>query len=259
MEYLPSLLHHLRWQDFFDFFIIYYLIYRIFLLIKGTRAIQILTGFGIVIVIFLFSKNFGFYTLYVLLKELLSPLVIIIIIIFQDDIRRALAHVGKNPFFSGLSKIEDIHVIDEILKAAFTMAERRLGGIIVIERETGLKNFIEEGVKLDAKVDSDLLFSIFLPYGPIHDGAVIIQGGRMTAGGCFLPSSQATNLPKQYGSRHRAALGLSEQTDALVIAISEETSEVSLFFEGKVKKGLDQYEMSKLILELLEKNLGVER
>ena len=139
------------------------------------------------------------------------------------------------------------------------MAERRLGGIIVIERETGLKNFIEEGVKLDAKVDSDLLFSIFLPYGPIHDGAVIIQGGRMTAGGCFLPSSQATNLPKQYGSRHRAALGLSEQTDALVIAISEETSEVSLFFEGKVKKGLDQYEMSKLILELLEKNLGVER
>ncbi|HBQ20518.1 MAG: TIGR00159 family protein [Deltaproteobacteria bacterium GWA2_38_16] len=259
MEHLPPILQHIRWQDAVDFLIIFYLIYRALLLIKGTRAIQMLTGFGIVIVIFLLSKNFGFYTLYVLLKELLSPLVIIIIIIFQDDIRRALAHVGKNPFFSGLSKIEDIHVIDEILKAAFTMAERRLGGIIVIERETGLKNFIEEGVKLDAKVDSDLLFSIFLPYGPIHDGAVIIQGGRMTAGGCFLPSSQATNLPKQYGSRHRAALGLSEQTDALVIAISEETSEVSLFFEGKVKKGLDQYEMSKLILELLEKNLGVER
>src|SRR3989338_329540 len=259
MEHLPPILQHIRWQDAVDFLIIFYLIYRALLLIKGTRAIQMLTGFGIVIVIFLLSKNFGFYTLYVLLKELLSPLVIIIIIIFQDDIRRALAHVGKNPFFSGLSKIEDIHVIYEILKAAFTMAERRLGGIIVIERETGLKNFIEEGVKLDAKVDSDLLFSIFLPYGPIHDGAVIIQGGRMTAGGCFLPSSQATNLPKQYGSRHRAALGLSEQTDALVIAISEETSEVSLFFEGKVKKGLDQYEMSKLILELLEKNLGVER
>ncbi|MBI3019568.1 MAG: TIGR00159 family protein [Deltaproteobacteria bacterium] len=254
MEYLPSLFQHLRWQDFFDFVIIYYLIYRIFLLIKGTRAIQILTGFGIVIVVFLLSKNLGFYTLYVLLKELLSPLVLIVIIIFQDDIRRALAHVGKNPFFSVQGKIPDVQIIDTVLKAAYSMAEKRIGAIIALERETGLRNFIEEGIKLDANVDSDLLVSIFLPYGPIHDGAVIIQEGRITAAGCFLPQTQTPNLPKQYGSRHRAALGLSEQTDALVIVVSEETSEVSLIVEGKVRKGMDQKTMLYAILGLLEKN-----
>ncbi len=253
MDILPPVFHHIRWQDVVDFIVIYYLIYRSLLLIKGTRALQILTGFGIVIIIFLLSKNFGFYTLYILLKELLSPLVIIVIILFQDDIRRALAHVGKNPFFSGVRKISDIHVIDEVINAAYAMAERRIGAILAIERETGLNNYIEEGIRLDAKVETDLLVSIFLPYGPIHDGAVIIQGGRITAAGCFLPPTQSTNLPKQYGSRYRAALGLSEVTDALVLVISEETSEVSLVVEGKVMKCKTPEDMYNKILEHLEK------
>lgn len=253
MEYLPPLIQSIRWQDIIDFIIIFYIIYRLLLLIKGTRAIQMLTGFGIVILTFLLAKNFGFYTLYIMLRELLSPLVIVLIVIFQDDIRRALAHFGKNPFFSGISKIEDIHVIDEILKAAFSMAKKRMGAIIVIERETGLRNFIEEGVYLDAKVDSGLLVSLFLPYGPLHDGAVIIQGGRLRAAGCFLPVSQSRSIPKQYGARHRAALGLSEQTDAIIVVVSEETADVTLFIEGRVKKGMDQKALSSLILSLLEK------
>lgn len=249
----PPIFQFIRWQEVVDFLIVYYLIYRTLLLIKGTRAIQILTGFGIVIIVFLLSRNIGLYTLHTLLGELLSPLVIIVIILFQDDIRRALAHVGKNPFFSPLKKYEDIQTIDEILKAAYVMSERKMGALIVIEREMGLKHLIEEGIKLDANVDSDLLVSIFLPYGPIHDGAVIIQGGRIIGAGCFLPSTQATNLPKQYGSRYRAALGLSEQSDALVIIVSEETSDVSLVVDGKVKKGNSQEEMSRMIMEHLEK------
>lgn len=256
IDFFTHLIQYIRWQDLFDFLIIYYLIYRILLVIKGTRAIQILTGFGIVIAMFLTAKHLGFYTLYILLKEVLSPLVIILIIIFQDDIRRALAHFGRNPFFSGMRKIEDIHVIDEVLKAAYLMTQKRVGAIIAIERETGLRNFIEEGVRLDAKVDHDLLISIFLPYGPLHDGAAIVQGGRITAAGCFLPVSQSANIPKQYGSRHRAALGLSEQTDALVIVVSEETSEVSLVTEGKVFKGADQGELRDLILKFLERRPG---
>lgn len=255
MDISLPILQFIRWQDVIDFLVIYYLIYRTLLLIRGTRAIQILTGFGIVIIVFLLSKNVGFYTLHTLLRELLSPLVIIVIILFQDDIRRALAHVGKNPFFSGLKKIEDIHMIDELLKASYSMSERRIGALIVIERETGLKNLIEEGVKLDATVDSDLLISIFLPYGPIHDGAVIIQGGRITFAGCFLPATLSLNLPKQYGSRYRAALGLSEQTDALVVVVSEETGDVSLVVDGKVRKADSQEEMSQLILEFLEKRI----
>lgn len=255
--YFSSLIQYIRWQDVFDFLIIYYLIYRILLVIKGTRAIQILTGFGIVIAMFLLAKHLGFYTLYILLKEVLSPLVIILIIIFQDDIRRALAHFGRNPFFSGMRKMEDIHVIDEVLRAAFLMTQKRVGAIIAIERETGLRNFIEEGVSLDAKVDHDLLITIFLPYGPLHDGAAIIQGGRITAAGCFLPVSQSTNIPKQYGSRHRAALGLSEQTDALIIVVSEETAEVSLIVEGKVMKGTDQADLRALILGLLERKANI--
>ena len=253
MHFLSPILQAIRWQEAIDFLIIYYIVYRILLLIKGTRAIQMLTGFGVVILAFLVSKNFGFYTSYIILRELLSPLVIILIIIFQDDIRRALAHFGRNPFFSGVSKIEDIHIIEEILQAAFSMAKKRMGAIIVLERETGLRNYIEEGIPIDAKVESDLLVSIFLPYGPIHDGAVIIQGGRITAAGCFLPVSQSRSIPKQYGSRHRAALGLSEQTDAIIVVVSEETADVSLIVEGQVKKGLTQEELFKTILGLFEK------
>jgi len=253
MEGFLDIFQSIRWQDVADFFIIYYILYRALLLIRGTRAMQMLTGFGIVIIVFLLSKNIGLYTVYVVLKELLSPLVIIIIIIFQDDIRRALIHFGKNPFFSSMRKIKDIRVTDEVLKASYSMAEKRVGAIIVIERETGLKNYLEEGVRLDAKVTHELLVSIFLPYGPMHDGAVVIQGDQIVAAGCFLPSTTQTNLPKQYGARHRAALGLSEQTDALIIVVSEETSDVSLVVEAKIYKGLDQKEMSEKLLRLLER------
>lgn len=252
MDAILVFLKNLRWQDIVDFLVIYYLLYRSLLLIRGTRAMQMLTGFGIVIIVFLLSKNFGLYTVYVVLKELLSPLVIIIIIIFQDDIRRALIHFGKNPFFSSIKKIEDLHVIDEVLKAAYSMAEKRVGALIAIERETGLRNYIDEGTKLNAEVSSEILVSIFLPYGPLHDGAVIIQGGQVIAAGCFLPPTQMTNLPKQYGARHRAALGLSEQTDALIIVVSEETSDVILVVEGKIHRGLDQKRMSEKIIRLLE-------
>ena len=252
MEFLNHVINALRWQDLVDFIIIYYLVYRMLLLIKGTRAIQMLTGFGVVILVFLLSRNFGFYTLYVMLKELLSPLVIVLIIIFQDDIRRALTHFGRNPLFSGANKREDIQVIEEICTAVFSMTQKKMGGIIVIERETGLRNYIEEGVIIDAKIDSELIISIFLPYGPIHDGAVIVQNGRILAAGCFLPMSQARNLPKQYGSRHRAAIGLSEQTDAIVLVISEETADVSVVMDGKVKKGFNREELSKFMLSLLE-------
>ena len=195
----------------------------------------------------------GFYTLYIILKELLNPLVIILIVIFQDDIRRALARVGKNPFFSGISKVEDIHAVDEVLKAAFTMAEKKIGAIIVIERETGLRDFIEEGIRLDASINSEMLVSIFMPYGPLHDGATIIQGGRIRAAGCFLPVSQSRLLPKSYGSRHRAAFGLSEQTDAIILVVSEETADVSLMVEGRVYKNMNASELSNLILDLFEK------
>ena len=253
MDFITPFIEAIRWQDAVDFIIIYYLVYRMLLLIKGTRAIQMLTGFGVVVLVFLLSRNFGFYTLYIMLKELLSPLVIVLIIIFQDDIRRALTHFGRNPFFAGVNEITDIQVVEEISRAAFSMAKKKIGAILVLERETGLRNFVEEGVTIDAKIDSELLVSIFLPYGPMHDGAVIIQDGRIRAAGCFLPMSQSRSLPKQYGSRHRAAIGLSEQTDAIILVVSEETADVSLIVEGKVKKGFDQEGLSKLMLSLLVK------
>jgi diadenylate cyclase len=252
MDFLPAFLSEIRWQDIVDFFIIYYVFYRALLLIRGTRAMQMLTGFGIVIIVFLLSKNLGLYTVYVMLKELLSPLVIIIIIIFQDDIRRGLIHFGKNPFLPNIRKLEESHVVEEVLKAAYSMAEKRVGAIIVIERDTGLRSYVEEGFRLEAKVTSELLISIFLPYGPMHDGAVVIKGGQIMAAGCFLPSSSIMNLPKNYGARHRAALGLSEQTDALIVVVSEETSDVSLVVDTKIQKGLDQKSLSQKMLRLLE-------
>lgn len=229
-----------------------FLIYRILLLIKGTRAMQMLTGLGILGVGFFLSSRFELFTTHSLLSYFFDYLILIVIVLFQDDLRKALTHVGKNPFFSAASHEEEREMVDEIARAATRLARDRIGALIVLERETGLKNFIDTGSRLDSQVKAELLHSIFLPESPIHDGAIIITGGRIAAAGCFLPLSKDPNIDKRYGTRHRAALGLTEDTDAIVVLVSEEAGEAHLVKNGRLTTNLSEQELKQSLSALLD-------
>ncbi len=242
----------IRWIDIIDIAIVALIVYRALLLIRGTRAMQMLTGLGILGIAFFLSSTFELFTTHWLLSYFFDYLILIVIVLFQDDLRRALTHVGKNPFFSGASAEEEREMIDEVAKAANRLARERIGALMVIERETGLKNFIDTGSKLDSRVRSELLYSIFVPSSPIHDGAVIINGGRIAAAGCFLPLSKDPNIDRRFGTRHRAAIGLSEDTDAIVVLVSEEAGECHLVKNGRITMNLSEEELRQSLAALLE-------
>lgn len=227
-----DIINSIRWQDAVDILIVSYIIYRFILLIRGTRAVQMLLGLMFITILFFISSHLGLMTLHWLLKTFLSSILLIIIIVFQSDIRRALTQMGKSPF----RKKHDVALEDlnEIITAAVYMARRRIGALIVMERKTGLGDYIETGFALDSKILNELLIAIFLPSSPMHDGGVIIKDGKIHSAGCLLPLSGNHNISKRYGTRHRAALGLSEETDAVIIVVSEETQEISLARFGEI-------------------------
>ncbi len=229
---MPDILSALRWQDIADILIVSYIIYRIILLIRGTRAVQMLAGIIVITIIYFISSQLDLLALHWLLRTFLSSILLIVIIVFQRDIRRALTQMGKTPF----QKNQDmaVHEINEIISAAVYMARRRIGALIIIERENGLRDYIESGFVIDANLMHELLVAIFFPMSPMHDGGVIVQNGRIHSAGCLLPLSRNPNIDKRYGTRHRAALGLSEETDAIIIVVSEETQEISIVQSGKI-------------------------
>ncbi|PLY02809.1 MAG: TIGR00159 family protein [Desulfuromonas sp.] len=238
--------------DLLDILIVAFIIYRIILLIKGTRAVQMLLGLAVILIVYVLSQVVGLYTLHWFLDSFLSSLILVIVVIFQSDIRRALMHVGRNPFFAGMSYREEKEVIEELAQASAILASRRIGALIVIERETGLKDFLEIGSEIDSRVSSDLIISVFHPSSPIHDGALIIQQGRMARAGCFLPLSQNPDISKTLGTRHRAAIGLTELVDAVVIVVSEETGKISVVLGGRITRDLDMEVLKKVLKRTLE-------
>jgi diadenylate cyclase len=234
-----NVLESLRWQDAFDILIVSYIIYRLILIIRGTRAVQMLTGIAILIIVYFGARELEFLTLYWLLGTFLSSIFLIIIIVFQRDIRRALTQVGQQtPFARTLEESE--LALDEIIDASYHLSSRKIGALIVIERETGLKDYIESGHPVDAKVSKEILISFFLPQSPLHDGGVVIKRGRIMSAGCMLPLSKNPYIQKRLGTRHRAAIGLSEETDAVVIVVSEESQQVSLVQHGAIASDLDR-------------------
>ncbi len=245
-------LTQLRWLlDLLDILLVATIIYRIILLIKGTRAVQMLLGLAVILIVYVASQLGGLYTLHWLLDNFLSSIILVIIVIFQNDIRRALIHVGKNPFFSDISFRGESALLEELVRACVNMANKKIGALIVIERETGLKDFLEVGVEIDARISSDLITSIFLPYSPIHDGALVIQQGRLKRAGCFLPLSQNPDISKMLGTRHRAAIGLTELVDAVAIVVSEETGRISVVVAGRMTRDLDSSGLKKVLNRLL--------
>jgi len=229
----------LRIADIVDISIIAFISYQMINLVRGTRTAQMLIGFLIVLATYLASQYFELHTLNWLLSNFLASIILVIVIIFQPDIRRALTQVGAGRSFSAAERVAQGQVLEEIVRSAVLLASKRIGALIVFERDVNLSEYIEVGTRIESKVTRELLQAIFLATSPIHDGAIIIQQGRITAAGCFLPLTVNPNVSKTLGTRHRAAIGLTEETDAVVVVVSEEEGKVSLVREGRIIRDLD--------------------
>jgi diadenylate cyclase len=246
---LQFIVTQLRVRDLLDMALVWVVVYRVLVLIRHTGTVQMLSGLGIMAIAYLGSIWLELFTFNWILEKFFNNLFLIVVILFQGEIRRALAHIGSNPFFTGASYVEETHIIEEISKGASGLAQKRLGALIVIEREINLEYFIEVGTEMDAEISSEILFSIFQPNSPLHDGAVIVRNGRLFAAGCFLPLSKNPALDKNLGTRHRAAIGLTEETDALVIVVSEENSWVGVVESGQLNHDLDHAAVRKRLYE----------
>ncbi len=259
MNLIKDILTELRWQDIIDIAIVTFVFYRLLLLIKGTRAFHMLMGLVVLFVTFVISRWAGLYTLDWLIQSFGSYIVLALIILFQPEIRKALAQMGQNPLTQRLIQMEESKYIEEIIRASVSMASKKIGAIIVIERNTELKDLVEMGIQLDARITRELLTSIFLPYSPIHDGAVIIKGDRIAAAGCFLPLTLSADVSKALGTRHRAAIGVTEETDAVVIVVSEETGDISVSIDGNIMRKLDTSALRRVLMNIFQQQKGKDK
>ena len=253
---MDSLLTVNRLADLLDITLTAIVIYRVMLLLQGTLSIRFYQALALLLSVSVITRCAGLKALNLVAEICLCSLIIIFVVVFQNDIRRALGTTGKSRFLdAGPDAREgEVHeIIRELASAVEAIAQRKIGALIVFEREMSLKNFIVVGTELDAKVTSELITSIFLPYSPIHDGAVIIQKGKLTMAGCFLPLTQNTTISKELGTRHRAAIGLSEVVDAVIVVVSEETGSISLVTGGMITTGLDAADLVKLLERHLDK------
>ncbi len=234
-----KILSLIRWQDVLDILIVTVIIYRILLIIKGTRAAQMLIGIGVLFIALLFSKYLGLYTIDWIIQSLWAQIVLALIILFQPEIRKTLAQMGEARFIPSFTSVEELRYLEEIVKGTVALANRKIGALIVIEKETSLDDITEMGTKLDARVSRELLLSIFHPSSPIHDGAIVIRGNRVVAAGCFLPLTLSMDISKAFGTRHRAGLGLTEETDAVVLIVSEETGSITTAVGDDMEKNIN--------------------
>ena len=243
-----DLLRQIRWQDIVDIALVSIILYRMLLIIKGTIAAKMLVGFGFLLLALVLSKYLQLYTIDWLIQSFWSQLVIAVIVLFQPEIRRTLAQMGESPLLQSFTSAEELKSLDEIVKAAVALANRKIGALIVIEREVSLREYVEIGTPLDAKVTKELLLSIFHPSAPIHDGAIVIKGNRVVAAGCFLPIRLGTRVGKAFGTR--AGIAITEETDAVAIIVSEETGHVSMAIDGKLNSPLDMGTLRDVLTEL---------
>ena len=240
------------WLDLIDILIVAFLIYQLLQFIRGTHAVQMALGALVLVLLYWLSQLLHLETVNWLLRTFMPYLVFGIIVVFQSEIRKVLAQLGKTPLPGVFGSPRTEEVIDEVVLAGTTLAAQRTGAIVVIERDMGLRSYLETGIALDAYVTYDLLISIFNPGTPLHDGAVIVQGNRVAAAACFLPLTVNPQLSRELGSRHRAAIGVTEDTDALAVVVSEETGVISLVVGGRIRRDLDAASLKSALLDVLE-------
>ena len=235
-----------------DVLLVAVLLYQGLLLLKRTAVIRLLYGLFLLVGLYLFAATFRLQTLYWLIDNLFNSIILIAVIVFQSDIRRVLHTTIRRQPLSGPVPDNVLQVMDEFVTAVETLANRRIGALIVIERNMALDQYMVVGTDIDAKMTCELLTSIFLPYSPIHDGAVIVRQGKITKAGCFLPLSTNPDLAKELGTRHRAAVGITELADAFVVVVSEESGGVSVVFDGKIVRNLDAANLRRHLMRHVE-------
>ena len=251
---MRNVLAAIHWRDALDVFLVAVIVYRLFVVFRGTRAAQILLGLGVLVAGGLVARRLELATIGWLLDTFLAFWAVLLVVLFQPELRRALARLGQGQFLQALvgsSRAERAELVDEIARAAVTLAARRIGALIVVERTGGLRQYAELGVPLDAVASADLLESLFLPSSPLHDGAVLVEGTRIASAGCFLPLSRTPDIARPLGSRHRAALGISEETDAVALVVSEETGRTSLAVDGRIESPIDEGALRRRLEELV--------
>jgi diadenylate cyclase len=247
---METILSNLRWQDALDIVLVAIIIYQIFLILQGTQAIWVLAGLFLLFLSYIGARYLELFTLEWLLDSVMKSFFLIIIILFQADIRRVLSRIGRRALAPhGGSEPQ---TMEEICEAAETLSNYRIGGLVVLERQVGLTEYLEGSVRLDSLVTWEILVSIFWPHNPTHDGAVIIQGDRMVASGCLLPLTRSTSIDPTLGTRHRAAVGLTENTDALALVVSETNGQRSLAQGGKLKQNLSRLQLRQELHGLIE-------
>ena len=241
-----------------DVLIVAFILYRVLLVIKDTRAFQMLIGLLIITLAYVVSPFLKLFTVNWILDKFLSPFILIIIILFQDDIRRGLARVGKSPFLGGIKRAAETEALEALSRACVSLAKKKIGALIVIEREVRLSEYIESGVTLDAKVATELITSVFLPTSVIHDGAVVVSRDRIVAAGVILPLTQDPNVSRALGTRHRAAMGITEATDAVAVVVSEEEGSISYVEGGRIRRDVDGKQLRESLSETFGSDLSLE-
>jgi diadenylate cyclase len=236
--------------DIIDVALVAFLFYRVLILMKGTRSAQIVLGLFLLFAISFLAFWFRLEGLKWLITNIATVGILVLVIVFQPELRNALAQIGHNKLFRLFFRYEKSRTLDEIVRAAARLSELRYGGLIVIEREIGLKNFIETGKSLSAEVSSDLLVTIFTPYTPLHDGAAIVQGDYVVAVSCTLPLTQNPTYARMFGMRHKAAIGVTEESDAIAIAVSEETGNISIAFKGVLYERIDKSVLKERLVKM---------
>jgi len=248
--------------DVFDILVVTYVVYRALLVLRGTRAMQMGTGLGVIFLVYEVSKWAKLVTLVNLLSTLLSSIILIVVVVFQNDIRRGLMRVGSRAFLAGMARQQETRVIDEVVAAATELARHRMGALICFEQDANLDEFVvAQGTTIDASVQRELLVSLFVPdsLNKLHDGAVVIRNLRIAKGGVFFPMPDTKMLDKSLGSRHRAALGITEETDAVVVVVSEERGTISFCFNGNIVPNLDGASLKQALLGLFGQTRGKKK
>jgi diadenylate cyclase len=235
--------HQIWLLDLLDIFLVALLFYRLLVQVKGTRSGQMYVGLLIIVLIGMFARAFDLIAVKWIIDSLKTVWLIAFVILFQPELRHVLAQLGRTRYFRGFLRGDSYGVLGEVVRAAEALGQRRHGALLVIERNTGLRNFVETGTRIDAKVTAQLLAALFAPGSPLHDGAVILREDAVVAAGCILPLSSNPRTATEMGTRHRAALGISEESDAAVVVVSEETGAISVAYRGSMKRRLDSGEL----------------
>lgn len=243
-------------RDVVDVLLVAFLLYNLLLLIRGTRAVQVVLGILVLVITYYLARMLELPALETTFENFFIILPIAILVLFQHEIRRALANFGRTPLWGLAHRQSLAKALHDVALAATTLSERRIGALIVFERQEGLRNYVESGIAIDGVLSTDLLISLFHPASPTHDGAVIIQGARIASASCFLPLTRNPELSKELGTRHRAALGICEETDAVAVVVSEETGGISLAIGGTLHRKLDSNALLTLLFKVLISDLG---